>query len=50
VVEAVVDVPRTFEATLDSLEAARINPEVFFRLPQIPSSGINMGLIKVPAK
>lgn len=34
--------------TINSLEAARINPEIFARMNQIPASGLNLGLVKVP--
>jgi hypothetical protein len=34
--------------TLNSLEAARINPELFLRMRQVPASGINLGLVNPP--
>ena len=32
--------------TLNSLEASRVNPEVFSRMNHIPASGMNLGLLK----
>ena len=34
--------------TLNSLEAATINPEIWLRMKQIPASGLNLGLLNIP--
>ena len=34
--------------TMNSLEIARVNPEVFARMKQIPASGINIKMVKPP--
>ena len=34
--------------TRNSLEAARLNPEIFLRMNHIPASGLNIGLLKAP--